>query len=214
MTTNPTAIWDTVALLTLFDSVNKISRVDGNLKSQKLVFLAELEGQQHHLKAAHFRFFRYTYGPFSHQVANKIDALESRQVLTPGHLLTKRGRYILDYVSEFVEASHRASEATQILRDVAHKFGRKTGAQLKEYVYGLKVPVIEFGNRPRKVRDLQIGVDILDPSRHLDSVEVMPFDDETLEELRAELEMPPGTLNPNSPGYKRTISEALRRATA
>lgn len=213
-TTHATAIWDTVAILTLFDAVNKISRVDGNLKVQKLMFLAELEGHDHHLRTAHFRFFRYTYGPFSHQVANRVSTLEDHQVLTAGRVLTKRGRYILDYAAEFIDASAEASEAAQVLRDTARKFGRRTGVQLKEYVYGLRVPVSEYGDELIKVRDIDIGVDILDPTEDASSVEIAPFDNDTIVELQAELDMPLGALDSRSPGYRRTVAGALRRATA
>ena len=64
-------VWDTVALLTLLDAVNEVGRVEGNLKPQKLAFLAELEGAANrNLRTAHFRFFRYTFGPYSGQLAS------------------------------------------------------------------------------------------------------------------------------------------------
>jgi hypothetical protein len=212
--TSPATIWDTVALLTLFDTVNKVSRVYGNLKAQKLAFLAELAAEHENVRVLHYRFFRYTFGPYSGQLATWIERLEKKDILTSGRLLTKRGRYVLDYAAEAVSESTRATTALDVMRETAKKFGRRSGVALKDYVYGLTVPVLDLNGETRRVRDIPLGLDIIDPSRDPNLAEVSPFDGDALEELSAELAMNHELLRPDSHAYKRTVSESLRRALA
>ena len=63
-----------------------------------------------------------------------------------------------------------------------------------------------------RVRDIGTGLDIIDPARDPNLHEVAPFDDDTLAELAAEMAMPAEVLNQQSSGFKRTISDAMKRA--
>jgi len=208
-----TSLWDTVALLNLFQSVTTFGgQVDGALKAQKLTFLAELKAKERHLRAGHFRFFRYTFGPYSGHLATSIGQLERAGVVTKSGLVTKRGRYILDYAREDIGRSERALEAVDVIRSTGQKFAKKTGTALKEYVYTLTVPVAELGDKPMRVKDIPIGFDIIDPAREVDLEEVGYFSEDVLEEIGAELSMPAEKLRANDPSYRRTVTEALKRA--
>ena len=71
-----TYLWDTVALLAILSGANERASHHGNLKVQKLVFLAEIEGQSKGFKAAHYRFFRWNMGPYCAALANHMTNLE------------------------------------------------------------------------------------------------------------------------------------------
>src|SRR5208282_4992798 len=96
--------WDIVSVLRLFDRASKIAPIDGNLKIQKLAFIYELRGQEKNFKAAHYRFFRYTLGPYSKTLAN--DVLELKRfgfITSTSNQLTARGKFVLEYLSPYLE---------------------------------------------------------------------------------------------------------------
>lgn len=210
----PTALWDACALLTLFKAVNTVGRVDGNLKVQKVTFLAELEGRREHLKVAHFRFFRFTFGPWSDSLERFVTALTDGQFLTKSGTLTSRADYVLEVAQDSIQAKANATEATHILMDVGRKYGKLSGTQLKEKIYEMRVRLVgASADDPQvKIKQLSKGVEIIDPINEHDLAEVAPFDDETLAELVAEFNMPAEVLDRNSAGYRQTISDALKRA--
>lgn len=211
---NPSAIvWDSVAVLTLLDAVNKKGLVNGNLMLQKVGFLAELEAARQHLRVARFRFFRYNLGPFSAELANAVAALESKGIITKRRVLTPRGRYVLEYAADSIAQSQDASRSVELLNEVGQKHGNKTGEDLKEYVYGLKVPVADWNGMEGRVRDIPMFTDILDPARDPHLVDVQPFDSDTAEELAAELEMADDVLDEGSAAFRRTINDAMKRAS-
>lgn len=65
MRTRRGSTWDALAVLKLFDEVNRTNDIDGNTKAQKLTFLLELLGQKAGIRSGHLRFSRYKYGPYS-----------------------------------------------------------------------------------------------------------------------------------------------------
>src|SRR5690349_16544359 len=83
--------WDGLAVLNLFNSVNEIGTVSGNLLAQKLGFMWELESQEAGIRGGHLKYFRYTMGPFSAQLAELIKSLETGGFLTTKRRLTDRG---------------------------------------------------------------------------------------------------------------------------
>lgn len=209
---SPKVIWDTVALLTLFDEANKVGRVDGALKIQKLPFLAELEGQRRNLQIAHFRFIRYHYGPYSALLQRFVEELQGPLLTTSNGTLTSRGRYVLETARACIAQSKQASEAVEVVKTIAGQYGAMSGTALKNAVYRMRVPVRDLGGSVMMVKDIPYCFQIIDPEMEPNLSPIEPFDPETLQDLQAELAMSDSVLDRSRPEYKRTISDALKRA--
>lgn len=204
-------IWDYAATLKLFDEVNKVGAMDGNLKLQKLSFLAELEGSNQGLACLHFRFFRYTYGPYSIDVAAGVDQLTSLGFCTASRKLTKRGQFFLDYIRPEVEHSDLALQAYEVFKQTARDYGKRGGMRLKEMIYNMVVPVYELGGESMKVVDIPFHADIFVPTCEHNLKEVVPFDEGLIGDLEEELRIPAELLDPEHHSYKKTVKEALSR---
>jgi hypothetical protein len=210
--TRADSVWDKFAVLSLFDRVSRNSgRVAGNTKAQKLLFLYELSGQRAGLKAAHFRFFRYTHGPFSPHLAEELAALEGLALIHRDCSLTKRGEFMVELLDDEAQSSMAAKTSLQHMDEIARDYGKVPGERLKQIVYGIVVPVIEDGSH-RPVKDIPMHYDILDPSRVSELQDVRPFSERMIRLAEEELALPPTALDPDSPAYRRTIAEALERA--
>jgi len=206
------ALWDAVALLALFDEVNKSSRVDGALKIQKLPFLAELEGQRQGLAVASFPFIRYHYGPYSAVLQEDVSRMQSLGLIAPSSgAPTRKGRYILEVAQDNIKKSPDAEMAISILRDIAQRYGRWSGSRLKEHVYRLTVPVRDAGGQLMVVKKIPHCFQIITPAAEPNLRQVDPFDDDTRTEINSEIMMDDSVLDRTSPTYRRTISDALSR---
>ena len=205
-------IWDRIALLQLLDETNKIGQIEGNLKLQKLAFLSELQGLTEPLVPLYFRFFRYTLGPYSAELAKEVRELESGAFITSTtRRLTKRGQYVLEYVADAVQGSPEARKAMEIIHTVARQHGRRSGNHLKNLVYGLKVPVHDLGGKVVRVKDIPSFFDILNPRLRKVTREVQPLSGQVIQDLMEEFTIPPADLSPKSVLHKQIISSALRR---
>ena len=113
--------WDHIFLLNLCRSAGE--PLD-NLKIQKITFISEdAARQKQKLRAAHFHFFKYTYGPFSKELANDVRKLEDLGFLHPEtREPTDRAKYILDYVQEFVKKCKPAQQSLHILSETCRKY--------------------------------------------------------------------------------------------
>jgi hypothetical protein len=183
--------------------------VDGALKVQKLPFLAELEGQQHGLRVAHFPFIRYYYGPYSETLKTFVANMQRMSLVNSYHAPTEKGRYILDYAADAIREDSDATTAIELLRLTGKTYGRKSGTALKERVYGIVVPI---GRHRMPISRVPHSVPLLDPTSDPALRDISPLDEDTTEELLAEIRMPDDVLDRDSPGFKRTIREALKRA--
>ena len=66
----------------------------------------------------------------------RVEGLENAEILTFRRRgLTNRARYILEYAGEAIASSARASEAVSLLKETGKRFGRRSGTDLKDYVY-------------------------------------------------------------------------------
>lgn len=210
MRTKGQKIWDYIAILKLFDAVGRISSVDGNLKVQKLAFLTELEGIRANLAAMHLKFFRYTHGPYSKDLANDVENLTYHGAITRTRRLTKKGQFILDYIAPEISHSQRASEAFSIIENISNQYGKKSGSRLVDLVYKMTVPVYDFGGQSVKVEEIDHFTDILVPTAQgLTDID-MPNAD-MIAEIEEELALPLDALNPTNPDYQRTVNAALER---
>jgi hypothetical protein len=202
-------LWDSVAVLSLFDCVNRTADIGGNLKIQKLCFIYELKGHDRNLKSAHYRFFRYTAGPYSKDLANDVLLLKDLEFVTKNsNQLTDRGRFLLEYLRQ--DLSGRAVASLQILTEVCTEFGSYSGQDLKERVYDMFVPVIDHGDRLSKVKDIKPFTDILDPlvDQHLEDIELFPED--LVSDIKEEFTIPGAQLDPQNAAVRESVARTLR----
>lgn len=209
----PTApqIWDKVFLLNLF---NCSEEPLDNLKIQKIVFLSEMEGRNREFAVANYPFFRYHYGPYSKVAANDVRKLEVFGFVDPEfHRPTARGRYVLDYVHEFVKHSAKAIEALEILQATCDKYRDTKSSKLVDIVYGMKVSVVGMSGKVMAVREIPECVDIIVPAE--EKLETfVPFPQDLLDDLVTEFSLRPDDLNPNKPENIAFAKAAIERALA
>ena len=206
------SIWDKIALLSLLDQTNKFGQIEGNLKLQKLVFLSELGGLEEPLVPMYFRFFRYALGPYSAELANEIKGLESGAFITStSRRLTQRGHYILEYAADAIQNSQEARRAMEIIRDVAKRYGRRSGDELKAFVYKLKVPVYDLGGTTFRVKDVPHFLDILNPRHMKGADEVRLLDEQLIQDLTEEFALSPRDLAATSTSHRQIVSSEFRR---
>jgi hypothetical protein len=205
-------VWDAVALILLFDEVNKKSSVDGRLKIQNLTFLLELTGQERGLRMAHYRFLRYTHGAFSPTLAADVKKLHGLAFFSgAGNVLTKRGRFIVDYVSDWVSSSATGTKIHDLVAEIARKYGKLSGTALRDLVLSMTIPVAEHSERLEKLADVPILVDLLDPERKSGLSEVdLPAN--LAAELAEEFALDPNALNPSNASYIQSVRKALKAA--
>jgi uncharacterized protein YwgA len=196
----------------LLDEVNKKSPVDGRLKTQNLIFLFELRGQECGLRMAHYRFLRYTHGPFSPTLAEDVKKLHELEFFSgAGNVLTKRGRFIVDYVSDWVSCSSSGRKTHEIVVEIAKKYGKLSGTALRDLVLAMNIPVAEHSERLEKIADVPILTDLLDPERK-SGLSAVRFPNSLSRELVEEFALDPNALNPSSASYNQSVRKALKAA--
>ena len=205
--------WDYFALLHLFHSVNRISNIDGNLKVQKLSFITEVYGFEEGLAAMHFKFFRYTHGPYSKELAKDIDYLVQAEVLTSTRRLTKKADFILDYLTEEARHDQAGQAVLATIQKVTTEFGKSSGLKLRDLVYKMTVPVHDFGGERMKVRDIDTFTDIIVPSacESLDNPSRI-LTDSMVEDINNEILLPLRALDSTTTSYQKTVQDALHHA--
>lgn len=201
--------WDLFTVLRLLESVDE----PDNLKIQKLTFLHELKGQDQGLQSAHYKFFRYTLGPFSKILARDVEFLEERGFITKTtRQLTKRGRFLLELLSDEVR-SPRARRALELQDETIREYGKVRSPKLVDRVYAMEVPVFDLGGERLRVKDISTFLDILDPV-HSNLADVEPFDPDTVGMIREELKLDPAVLEPTHPSYQAAVRGALEKVDA
>ena len=215
MITEEQDVWNKIALLALLDGAHKASKVPAdNFAIQKLGFISELNGRTHNLHTAYYKFFRFTYGPYSSQLANDVRLLESLRIIDPeSRELTSRGKFLMDYISPEVEASDPAKEALNIIAETSKEWGWRRGWQIVDPVYELTVPVDGRDGEEMKISGIPLNTDILVPSL-FSGRDASPFSKEMIEDIHAELAIPADRLNPDSEEFIQRVSDALNRALA
>jgi len=204
-------IWDYIAVLKLFDGVNRISHIDGNLKIQKLTFLSELEGFKNDVAVMHFRFFKYHFGPYSKELANSVKFLMQQGFITSSRRLTNRGKFLIEYITDVVNQSPSATKAFEIISNISNRFGRRSGPKLTDLVYSLKVPVYEYEGQEKKIRDIGTFTDILVPTQTEGLQDILPLSDDMLDDIEQELNIPPDILDSKHASYQKAIDKAASR---
>lgn len=205
--------WDLYSVLKLFEVLNEAGRRADNLKIQKLTFLHELKGQSEGLRSAHYKFFRYTYGPYSKILAQDVEFLEERGLITKTtRQLTKRGQFLLEILVDEIQSAG-AKRAVELIEATTREYAKLRSSRLVDRVYAMEVPVVDLGGKRVKVRDISTFLDILDPL-HSDLADIDGFNAETVELIKEELEIDPADLESTSPSYKASVADALERMQA
>lgn len=203
--------WDLTTVLCMFEFANRIAPIDGNLKIQKLGFISEWRAQEARVLAAHYKFFRYQFGPYSKDLANDVGFLKERGFVDVFNRLTARGNYLVEYIRPEIERNENSALSLEIIKGVCSEYARYSGIQLKRQVYEMVVPVIDYNNCPLKVRDIGYFTDILDPMKLTGLKECANFPDDTVDDLKREFYIPPETLDPANEEMNHKTMALLQR---
>jgi uncharacterized protein YwgA len=203
--------WDRLAVMVLARFAQHDFRPVDNLKIQKLMFLAEFEGLQARVATAHYRFFRYKFGPFSTQLADDVRTLEEFGLIeVETRELTKRGTSLIQYVWPEVRQDRRAFVAVKTIIRTCHKYRHLKSSDLADLVGGMSIPVLAYSSRAAIVGELPMFTDILDPAEEAEPT--MPFPVDILADVEEELTISPEQLDPASERFRGEVSVLLNRA--
>lgn len=212
MRTRRGSTWDALAVLKLFDEVNRTNDIDGNTKAQKLTFLLELFGQKAGIRSGHLRFSRYKYGPYSWELPELLNFLENGGFITrTTRQLTPRGRYVLEYALPEV-TDGAAADALSVTERIARDYGHRSGENLKKLVYSMRVPVHDRGGELHRINKLPTGIDILVPMAEANLIEPADAIPDLLDELAIEFDLPPDAIDPTNPAVREHARATLVKA--
>lgn len=184
-----------------------------NIKAQKLTFISEIEGAKQNLIAAHFPFFRFTYGPYSKELANEVRFLETLCFVdSESRELTDRAKLILRYIQPEIEKSEVAQIVLRIVDEVCEEYKRfESFPTLVNLVYEMVVPVVDWDNTPTRIKDIPECVDILRPDS-LQAREVLPLPWDLIEDLKSEFSLSMDELGLDSPEMQHFLESTLLQA--
>lgn len=154
---------DQILLLFLFSLGNEYGDMRGNLKHQKLVFIVEKELIDNKIRAVHFKFFSYTLGPYSKELAEDIKALIKNGFITSCGKLTKRGCSLLSQCKERLFNINKNGDIAHLISQNVKNYARFDGEKLKSIVYSLKVNPHDLPHQELKVKDIPMFYDIFVP---------------------------------------------------
>ncbi len=150
-----------VNILLLMYAIRKVSQfgvMDGTVKLQKIIFLAQKELLARRLKGFSYNFFRWNHGPYSADLANDYGLLEGSGFAGGWPIrLRKEGEQVLAACRELLE-SNRA--ITEVIERVAERYARLPSDDLKQAVYDITVTVPKVNAR-LKIGDVRQGQLIL-----------------------------------------------------
>lgn len=205
MKTEKQEISETLLLLRI---LQKDDNIDGSLKLQKEVFLTEQNLLRSQLGVLCYKYFRYTWGPYSKELAEKFKSLAERGfVHKTTYTLTERGIYLLEFVDGILRDYRHNSKIFEIVDSTVAKYKRYSGPQLTNIVYNTEVEAHDSPGKELKVKDIPVFTDIFVPEdfEHMAGLEFPPA---LLHALKAELSMDKETWE-SLPEKKQN---ALRRA--
>jgi uncharacterized protein len=203
--------WNHVFLLNLFSCSDE--PLD-NLKIQKLTFITEEKARNQKFAAAYFPFFRYDFGPFSKDLAEDVDYLQAYGFIDyEFRRPTKRGKYILEYVADYISQSRQAVDALRLLESVCQQYKDMKSSRLVDFVYQMKVSVVGLCGEVKTVGEIPKCVDILVPEQERLTISI-PFPDDLLEDLTTEFSLMPEELDPRSEANLKRAHEVIAKALA
>lgn len=186
MKTEKQKIAQTVLLLRILQKDNNIF---GNLKLQKEVFLSELNLLNSKLGGLYYKYFRYTFGPYSKELAETFKVLRNRGfVHKTTYTLTERGTYFVEFVEGVIANYKQNSKILDALDSTVAEYRKCNGYQLTNTVYNMKIAPHDFPNEKMKIKDIPIFCDILVPDKSQTRIN-LDIPSHILNDIKAELEM-------------------------
>jgi uncharacterized protein YwgA len=176
--------WSEVLLdrfLTLFlvrETIKSGWPITGKLKLLKLIYLAEQRMTKEGIKGFNYNFYRWDYGPFSHELIKDYEYLVDNGFLKESNHnidLTERGLGVLEDCRELLDKN---GEIIDYIRKVIKEFGPYRGKKIKKVVYD--IPKIE---EKKLISETLHGEELL---RRMEADEAKKFfliDDEWLETI-------------------------------
>ena len=157
-----------VLVLYVIKKANDIpTLLEGKIKFQKVFFLSELMIEQERIQALTFRYFRYNYGPFSKNLIETFEDMEMhgfvKGSLSGNFELTKEGKYLF----EVIESSGLYkinSKVINIVDETIKKYGSKSGPELMNIVYNMKIPILDLSTHTvvyKEIRSIDAYTDLL-----------------------------------------------------
>ena len=176
--------WSEVLLdrfLTLFlvrETIKSGWPITGKLKLLKLIYLAEGRMVKEGVKGFNYNFYRWDYGPFSHELLKDYEYLVDNGLLKESDHnihLTDKGFEVLENCRQLIEKNE---EIIYYIRKVIKEFGPYTGKKIKKVVYDIP----EIGEK-KLISETVHGEELL---RKIEADEAKKFfliDDEWLETM-------------------------------
>jgi uncharacterized phage-associated protein len=153
----------------------------GILKLQELIFLAEKNLHENGIKALTYDFFMWNRGPLSKEIYVDYKMLTHSKILNQNANITlsKKGRHIL---SDFQEIFEDNKDILKIIEDVIDAFAQYDTEFIVQYIQNLTL-FMEGCEEPRKIMDLEKGMDLIIGLSHQDSSLSFVIDDSWVETL-------------------------------
>lgn len=149
---------DRLMLLHLYDRVSSGSKMTGDVKLQKLVFLSEKDMLERDWDGLNYKFFRWDLGPMSKGVYEDHDFLYDNGLISEsGGLISESGHEILENAEGLLDEN---VEIVSVIDDVVDEYGHIGGGRLKNIVYDEEVTLMGSG-KSMKVENIPEATDII-----------------------------------------------------
>lgn len=175
--------------LLLLRILQKDHNITGNLKLQKQVFLSELSLLNSRLGGLYYKYFRYTYGPYSKELAETFKSLADRGfVHKTTYTLTDRGIYFVEFVEGMIGNYKENSTILRVVDSTVEQYRRYSGPKLTDIVYNLKVVAHNMPDEELKIKDIPVFCDILVPEESEIKIN-FEIPSQVLDDIKAEFEI-------------------------
>lgn len=153
----------------------------GIIKLQELIFLVEKNLNENGVKALIYDFFMWNQGPLSKEIYVDYKMLTHNKILNQNINITlsKKGRHIL---SDFQEIFENNKNIMKIIEDLINAFAQYDTEFIVQHVQNLTL-FMEGCEEPRKIMDLEKGIDLIIGLSHQNSSLSFTIDDSWLETL-------------------------------
>ena len=165
------------------------SNILGNLKLQKEVFLSELNLLRSKMGGLYYKFFRYTLGAYSPELAESFKLLVERGfVYKSSFKLTDRGMYLVEFTEGAIKDYRHNAKILSNIDSTVKQYKHYNGMQLKRIVYDLKLEFDDMPGKKVRVEDIPTFFDILVPE-HSEVSFSLEIPAHILEDIKTELAM-------------------------
>lgn len=179
---------------------------------QKAFFRAEHALIERGIGIPSFKFFRWSSGPFSNDLANDVKALEARGIVSSAgntHMLADKGRKIVaHWQRRLTGASPVFDEAQEVVAREARYCGSLTFKQLRQVVYAMTVEPFDAPGKARTIAEIEGPCDLFIP--YMMDLAVPSLPSNMIADLHADLTMTDDDLRDRDEFSDQTTAEALR----